>query len=409
MLASHYVYSKDLRDIENTIIDGSSPSNPDSASCLIFCNGESRSAVIEGFTITDGSGSDWIDPQFPSYTWHSGGGIFIYQSSPVIKNNIIIGNHCDDDTRVSGASGGGILTYGGNPLIINNKIQYNSARYGAGIVIDYSGCEIINNIISNNKGPKKYGGAAFWTIGNGSAPAIIENNTIVNNETTLSGGAFYIWSSHLVARNNIIWDNRQGYGDPIHFFDGGTIDISYSIVEGGFEGTENMDINPEFSGPMLELTPDSPCIDTGNPEVEYNDIEDTQNPGMALFPSLGTVTNDMGVFGGPNCLKMTYNTSGLNDKTETLQNQIRCFPNPFTDQTEIQFNLERSSNIELIIVDQQGRTIKLLDKGLRSQGIHSMYWDGTDDSGTRLSAGIYYSLLKVNHGSSSSGKIIISH
>jgi len=54
VLASHYVYSKDLRDIENTIIDGSSPANPDSASCLIFCKGEVRTAVVEGFTITDG-------------------------------------------------------------------------------------------------------------------------------------------------------------------------------------------------------------------------------------------------------------------------------------------------------------------------------------------------------------------
>ncbi|MBT3241970.1 MAG: T9SS type A sorting domain-containing protein [Bacteroidetes bacterium] len=407
VMASHYIFTKDLRDIENTIIDGSSPTNPDSASCLILCSGESRTAVIEGFTITNGSGSDWIDPQFPSYTWHSGGGILIYQSSPTIRNNIIIGNHCDDDTGVSGASGGGILTYGGNPIITKNKIQYNSARYGAGIVIDYSGCVIKNNIISNNKGPKIYGGAAFWTIGNGSSPAIIENNTIINNETTLSGGAFYIWSSQLIARNNIIWGNKQGNENTIHLFEGGAIDISYSIVEGGYEGTGNMDIDPEFSGPMLELTPGSPCVDAGNPGLEYNDIEDPQNPGMALSPALGTTTNDMGVFGGPNCLIMTNNTSGLNDKAETQQTRLCCFPNPFSDQTEIQFKLERSSNIELVIIDMQGRTVRFLDKGFRSRGTHSLNWNGSDSYGTKLPAGIYYPQLNVNQEFLITEKIVI--
>jgi len=143
------------------------------------------------------------------------------------------------------------------------------------------------------------------------------------------------------------------------------MDISYSNIEGGFEGTGNMDIDPGFSGPMLELTSGSPCVDAGNPGLEYNDIEDVQNPGMALFPSLGTVSNDMGVFGGPNCLNMTYDTSGLSDKTEIQQTRLHCFPNPFIYQTLIQFNLERSSNIELLIVDTQGRAVIILDKGLQ--------------------------------------------
>ena len=50
-------------------------------------------------------------------------------------------------TGVDGAQGGGILTFDGNPLIINNVVLENEARYGAGIVVDYSGAVIKNNLI----------------------------------------------------------------------------------------------------------------------------------------------------------------------------------------------------------------------------------------------------------------------
>ncbi len=45
-------------------------------------------------------------------------------------------------------SGGGLLMYGGNPTIINNIIKNYTALYGAGVVIDYSGCEFKNNIVT---------------------------------------------------------------------------------------------------------------------------------------------------------------------------------------------------------------------------------------------------------------------
>ena len=160
---------------------------------------------MQGFTICQGSGTHWIDPQFPAWTWHSGGGIFIFQSSPTIKNNYIIDNHVDDNTGVSGASGGGILTYGGKPVVINNIINNNTALYGAGVVIDYSGCVFKNNIVAQNSGGQDYGGGGFWTIGNGTEDIIIENNTIVDNESELKGGAMYLWLTQLTARNNIIF------------------------------------------------------------------------------------------------------------------------------------------------------------------------------------------------------------
>ncbi len=52
-----------------------------------------------------------------------------------------------------------------NPLIQNNLIAYNQGRYGGGIVLNYSGATIRNNIIDHNSGGEDYGGGGIWSVG----------------------------------------------------------------------------------------------------------------------------------------------------------------------------------------------------------------------------------------------------
>lgn len=305
LVTSYFILNDDLEYIKNTIIDGSNPANPDSASCVSFHSGEGPSAVIQGFTITGGTGTKWIDPNNPGYIWRGGGGIFTFTSSPTIKMNIIINNNVTNTSGVDGAQGGGTLSYNGNPQILNNIIMHNEARYGAGIVIDYSGGIIKNNIIYKNCGGQDYGGGGIWTIGNGANPIIIENNHIVENSVTGSGnyggkgGAMFIWMGTATARNNIIWGNTQSQGGPVAEIGGGIANITYSNVEDGFTGTGNINLNPEFTNPNFYLDQNSPCIDAGNPDQSHNDPEDPMNPGFAEFPSMGNLRNDMGAYGGP--------------------------------------------------------------------------------------------------------------
>jgi len=55
-VASEYVLDGDSSHIVNTIIDGSQPTDPDSAATVMFINGEDTTSIINGFTITGGSG-----------------------------------------------------------------------------------------------------------------------------------------------------------------------------------------------------------------------------------------------------------------------------------------------------------------------------------------------------------------
>ena len=56
VVASHFLIDLDETHIENTIIDGSNPSNPDSAAVVMFTNFEDTTSVLYGFTIQGGLG-----------------------------------------------------------------------------------------------------------------------------------------------------------------------------------------------------------------------------------------------------------------------------------------------------------------------------------------------------------------
>jgi len=81
-VASHFLIDGDTLHIQNTIIEGSDPTNPNQASVVRFATGEDTSSVLCGFIITGGLGTLWNGLVV-------GGGIFINNSAPVVRNNII--------------------------------------------------------------------------------------------------------------------------------------------------------------------------------------------------------------------------------------------------------------------------------------------------------------------------------
>lgn len=66
------------------------------------------------------------------------------------------------------------------------------------------------------------------------------------------------------------------------------------------------------------------------------------------------------------------------------------YPNPFNSITRISFNLPKDAQIRLEIFDMLGRHVKSLADGFHSAGVYSITWDGTSDSGTALSSGMYF-------------------
>lgn len=65
------------------------------------------------------------------------------------------------------------------------------------------------------------------------------------------------------------------------------------------------------------------------------------------------------------------------------------YPNPFNAGTIIPFSLNQSGDVELVVYDILGRTVRRLAAGFYDQGSHVVAFDGRDEHGAPLSSGIY--------------------
>jgi hypothetical protein len=359
MLTSLYYLNNDNSYITSTIINGSVPANPDTASCVIFCSGETNNAVLQGFTITGGTGTKWTDIHGAG-VFREGGGVLSDISSPTIKHNIITGNKAVNTTGVTGAGGGGLRIGDGNPQIIDNVIVYNQGNYGPGIVLNYTGCVIRNNIIASNTGGSSYyGGSAIWIWNNnGTIPKIIENNTIVYNTSSLTSGTGGIlcWSaSDVIIRNNIIRNNFPSANQIKKISCSPTVE--YSDIQGGFTGGTNIsDIDPIFMTDNYLLSDESPCIDCGNIDTGYDDIENLNFPGNALFPSKGLIRNDIGAYGGPSAVTFpNFQTQTSIEFGSGKNFRISLCPNPVCEKIILNMsNVDFSKIILITIYNIQG-------------------------------------------------------
>jgi hypothetical protein len=70
-------------------------------------------------------------------------------------------------------------------------------------------------------------------------------------------------------------------------------------------------------------------------------------------------------------------------------------PAPFSSRTTIAFSLAADAEVELAVFAIDGRRVRTLVRGLQSAGLHSVQWDGTDDRGRAVAAGLYYARLGV--------------
>jgi hypothetical protein len=77
------------------------------------------------------------------------------------------------------------------------------------------------------------------------------------------------------------------------------------------------------------------------------------------------------------------------------------YPNPFNPSTTIEFEIVAYSQCELMVTTSLriynvlGQSIKTLVNETKSPGVYHVVWDGTDESGDRVSSGVYLYQLKA--------------
>ncbi|MHA1942610.1 MAG: right-handed parallel beta-helix repeat-containing protein, partial [Candidatus Hodarchaeales archaeon] len=267
VLGSLFLTTGDTSYIPQTVIYGSGMYS----SVVSIRSGEDSTTAIVGFKITNGTGS----------------GINIHNSSINIKNNFI--------TMNQQANFGGISCNTSDYCkILDNIISYNYASdpdgaRGGGIGCLNSNVEISGNIIYDNS---TYGGFGFYDMGGGifinNSIATLSRNIIFKNKSSRGGGIF-IFGSVINLENNIIcFNSKNGIGfynssatvNNCVFWQNSesefaldslsTINVSYSDIEGGWEGIGNLDVDPLIIDPLtgnFNVCGSSPLIDAGDPAI----------------------------------------------------------------------------------------------------------------------------------------------
>ena len=65
------------------------------------------------------------------------------------------------------------------------------------------------------------------------------------------------------------------------------------------------------------------------------------------------------------------------------------YPNPFNPTTQIKYDLPEDVLVNITIYDIMGRSIRLLVNSNQTAGYRSIRWDGTNNLGEGVSAGMY--------------------
>ncbi len=180
-------------------------------------------------------------------------------------------------------------------------------------------------------------------------------------------------------------DNGMTWHDPVKLTNGGTAShrfptiIDMAVDMGG--ETEEVWVNyliDQVAGFFVQEE---------NPEPSDNPIIVHRVPVDEIIPA-GVA--EPGVERTPRCVEL--------DAT----------PNPFGGRTVIDYALPVAGAVSLTVYDAAGRPVRTLEQGVRDAGRYSVAWDGRNDGGETVAAGIYFYTLETDD-TSATEKLIVVH
>ncbi len=107
----------------------------------------------------------------------------------------------------------------------------------------------------------------------------------------------------------------------------------------------------------------------------------------------GVYLDDVAVTAGPEATDSGVDEDPVETEEPAVLHQNR--PNPFTPYTMIGFSTRRETPVMLAVYNIQGRLIRTLLSDTVGPGEHSTSWDGKDELGVDVAAGVYMCRLVV--------------
>lgn len=250
--------------------------NADNSHHVVIGSGADPNTILDGFTIT---GSCSNNPYHGEE--YRGGGMCNLNGSPTVTNCIFTRNFTSEE-------GGGMYNWASSPTVTNCMFIGNWAGFfGGGICNEDESSPILTNCIFNSNLADDFGGG----VHNLGGSMTITNCTFRANSAGIKGGGIWNDCSSPTVTNCIIWGNNASIGEQIYNGEEDSAIVTYSDVQGGCEGTGNIDADPMFTDPNgpdgiagtddddLRLFYCSPCIDAGDSNSVPTDSPDLDQDG----------------------------------------------------------------------------------------------------------------------------------
>ena len=201
-----------------------------------------------------------------------------------------------------------------------------------------------------------------------------------------------------MAINNIFYANKASNKGNVQIYnEGGNLTVAYNLVQHGWEGEGNMDIDPQFTDSTFSLSDSSLCIGAGTASFIFDDIEilcPAHDCHAGIRPNPADTNPDIGAFeherGDPITDVLT-----LPDAVPTEYTLSQNYPNPFNPITTIQYSLPEPGVVTLTIYNLAGQAVRTFMENAQPVGTHTLIWDAKDDFGRPVGSGVYVYRIHV--------------
>ncbi|MHC4143270.1 MAG: right-handed parallel beta-helix repeat-containing protein [Planctomycetota bacterium] len=290
------------------------PADTKRGSVVIFESNESATSILEGFTITGGTGF-W----FPSESARGGGGILFIASSGTVRNCVIVGNNtgygggigcaypcspklidCTIDENLAGIDGGGVFLWQGPSLtMINCTIRENSTPgFGAGLhcgqdsSLTMTDCTISKNSVTGDTPHVAGYGGGLCCMDN--SMLTLTNCNIMENSAGIGGGGIKCHNSCLVTLTNctITGNSASIVGGGMFCTEHSSVTMTNCIVSGN-SATGKHQAYPDLGGGGGMCFLDNISLTLTNCTIAGNSAADNAGGMVCDFGCSGSVTNSI--------------------------------------------------------------------------------------------------------------------
>ncbi|MGD8979658.1 MAG: CapA family protein [candidate division WOR-3 bacterium] len=94
-------------------------------------------------------------------------------------------------------------------------------------------------------------------------------------------------------------------------------------------------------------------------------------------------------------------------KDEATCISFSCYPNPAHGLVTFQYYLAEPADVKLRVYNTLGQEVRELSVGNQSAGLRTIQWDGSDNHGRRLSAGVYFCRMQASEHEQSKKVILL--